>query len=393
MSQPVASMTGAGRLAEALRTDLVGGALLIGAALVAVVLANTGAVELYDDLRHFELGPLDLQHWAADGLLAIFFFVVGLELKQELTTGSLSRPADAAVPAIAALGGMIVPALVYTGINLVAPTGILAGWAVPMATDIAFALAVLAVVGRSLPNSLRAFLLTLAVADDLGAIAVIALFFASNLDFIALAISVVGLLVYAWLQHRRVSSPLIYLPLAAATWWFMFESGIHATIAGVAFGLLTRCHPDPGEDSSPRDRLEHWVGPWSAGLVVPVFAFFSAGVSVSGGLGVLTDPVVLGIGAGLVLGKPVGIVIGAWVGTRIPSASLAPDLAWRDIGAMGMLAGIGFTVSLLIAELSFEGGELDRAKAAVLGASLVSSVVGGAVLVLRGRRHQASDDA
>jgi hypothetical protein len=174
MVQQIASMTGARRLADALRNDLVGGAALLAAAVIAVVWANSPGADAYESLREFKLGPLDLQHWAADGLLAVFFFVAGLELKQELTSGSLSRPADALVPTVAALGGMLVPAGLYVAVNLVAPSGTLDGWAIPMATDIAFALGVLAVVGRSLPNSLRAFLLTLAVVDDLGAIAVIA---------------------------------------------------------------------------------------------------------------------------------------------------------------------------------------------------------------------------
>jgi NhaA family Na+:H+ antiporter len=285
MSDQTASMTGARRLADALRNDLVGGACLLTAAVVALMWPTAPGPTRTRACSLTSWGPLDLQHWAEDGLLSIFFFVAGLELKQELTTGSLSRPADAIVPAIAALGGMVVPAGLYVAVNLVAPTGTLDGWAIPMATDIAFALAVLAVVGRSLPNSLRAFLLTLAVVDDLGAIAVIAIFFAGHLDVIALAIAVAGLVAYALLQRRRVSSPVIYVPLAVATWWFMHESGVHATVAGVAFGLLTRVSVGPGEEESPRDRLEHMVGPWSSGLAVPIFALFAAGVALDGGAG------------------------------------------------------------------------------------------------------------
>jgi len=390
MTEQIASMTGARRLATALRNDLVGGACLLTAAVVALVWANSPWADTYESLRTLQLGPLDLQHWAEDGLLAIFFFVAGLELKQELTTGSLSRPADALVPAVAAIGGMVVPAGIYVAVNAAAPTGSLDGWAIPMATDIAFALAVLAVVGRSLPNSLRGFLLTLAVVDDLGAIAVIAVFFTDDLNVLWLVLSVAALVLYALLQRRRVTSPLLYVPLALATWWFMHESGIHATVAGVAFGMLTRCSVDPGESESPRDRLEHLVGPWSAGVAVPIFALSAAGVALSGGTEVLTDPVVVGIAAGLVLGKTVGVLGGAWGITRLSRARLAPDLHWFDISATAALAGIGFTVSLLISELSFDGEELARAKAAVLGASVVAAVVGGLLLVLRGRRHRDS---
>lgn len=389
MTEQIASMTGARRLAEALRNDLVGGAALLTAAVVAVAWANSPWADAYESLRALELGPLDLQHWASEGLLAIFFFVAGLELKQELTTGSLSRPADALVPAVAAIGGMAVPAGLYVAVNLVAPTGTLDGWAIPMATDIAFALAVLAVVGRSLPNSLRAFLLTLAVVDDLGAIAVIALFFADHLDVVPLMIAVACLAVYAVLQRRRVRSPLVYVPLALVAWWFMYDSGVHATVAGIAFGLLTRSSVDSSEQESPRDRLEHRVGPWSAGVAIPVFALFAAGVSIDGGTGVFTDPIVVGIALGLVLGKTLGVLVGAWGATRIGGANLAPDLHWFDIAAMGALAGIGFTVSLLLSELSFDGTELERAKVAVLGASTVAAVVGGLLLVVRGHRHRA----
>ena len=389
MSNTIPSMTGATRLGEALRNDIVGGVILLVAAVIAIVWANTPAAETYENLRAFQIGPLDVQHWAAEGALAVFFFVAGLELKQELTTGSLSRTADALVPAVAAIAGMVAPAAIYTAVNLLAPTGTLAGWAIPMATDIAFALAVLAVVGRCLPTSLRAFLLTLAVVDDLGAITIIAVFFSSDTSLVYMALTAGGLGAYVLIQRQRVTSPLVYVPLALATWWCMHESGIHATVAGVAFGLLTRAHTDPGEEQSPRDRLEHRLGPWSAGLAVPLFALFAAGVTVSGGLGVFTDPLVLGITLGLILGKAVGVIGGAFLATRFGSASLAPDLRWGDIAAVSVLAGIGFTVSLLITELSFDGTELDRAKVAVLGASTVAAVLGAFLVHQQGRHRRA----
>jgi NhaA family Na+:H+ antiporter len=205
---------------------------------------------------------------------------------------------------------------------------------------------------------------------------------------VALGVAVACLVAYSVLQQRHVTSPLVYVPLALATWWFMHESGVHATVAGVALGLLTRVSVGPGEQESPRDRMEHLVGPWSSGLAVPIFAFFAAGVTVSGGTDILTDPIVIGIALGLIVGKTIGVLGGAWAVTRVGAANLAPDLHWYDIAGLAVLAGIGFTVSLLIAELSFDGPELERAKAAVLGASLVASLVGGALLALRGRRHR-----
>lgn len=287
---------------------------------------------------------------------------------------------------------MVAPAAVYVAVNLLAPTGTLDGWAIPMATDIAFALAVLAVVGRSLPTSLRAFLLTLAVVDDLGAITVIAIFFSSDTSLAYMALAAVCIAAYAVLQRQRVTSALVYVPLGLATWWFMHESGIHATVAGVALGLLTRAHLDPEEEESPRDRLEHRLGPWSAGLAVPLFALFAAGVTVTGGLALATDPVVVGIALGLILGKTVGVVGGAFLATRLGSSNLAPDLRWGDVTAVSVLAGIGFTVSLLITDLSFEGTELDRAKAAVLGASTVAAVLGAVLVQRRGRVRRDDSD-
>lgn len=371
-------------LGSALRQETVGGALLLGAALIAIIWANTPWHESYHDLQHFQLGPLTLEGWAADGGLAIFFYVAGLELKRELVVGTLRRPADALVPVAAAVAGMATPALVYVAINA---GGDLDGWAVPMATDIAFALAVLAVIGRSLPSSLRAFLLTLAVVDDFGAIIVIALFFTSNTDLLALAGAAVLLAVYWWCQRRRIDTPLLLIPLGVATWWLVYESGIHATIAGVALGLVTRVVPDPDEERSPVEIHEHHVRPIAAGIAVPAFAFLAAGVSISIGSGVLTDPVVLGIALGLLVGKTVGVFSGSYLTARFTHAELAPDLSWHDIAAVAVLAGIGFTVSLLLADLSFSGELAGRAKEAVFLGSVASALVASGLLLHRNRAH------
>ena len=387
-------------LARALRQETVGGMLLLAAATVAIVWANSPWSDAYETVRTTKVGPealhldLDLQHWAADGLLAIFFFVAGLELKRELVVGQLRRPADAALPVAAAVCGMVLPALVYVAVTRLSD-GSGDGWAVPTATDIAFALAVLAVVGSSLPSAVRAFLLTLAVVDDLGAILIIALFFTDDLVLWALAAAAAGLAVYALLQHRRVQTRWVYVPLALVVWALVHESGIHATIAGVALGLLTRVRPDPDEHASPAERLEHRIRPLSAGLAVPVFALMSAGVALS--LDDLEaaagDIAAVGVVCGLVVGKFAGVLGGTWATARFTRAELSPDVRWADMAAVALLSGIGFTVSLLIAELAFAGDpeRLEHVKAAVLAGSLLSAVLAAGVLRRRSRRHAAGD--
>ncbi|MEU7281962.1 Na+/H+ antiporter NhaA [Streptomyces sp. NPDC045431] len=385
-------------VADALRAETVGGVLLLLAAIAALVWANTPISASYETVRDFHIGPaalglnLSLQHWAADGLLAIFFFVAGVELKRELVAGELRDPKAAALPVVAALCGMIAPALVYVVTNA-AGGGSLAGWAVPTATDIAFALAVLAVIGTSLPSALRAFLLTLAVVDDLFAILIIAVFFTDDLNFAALGGAVAGLVVFWFLLRKGVRGWYVYVPLALVIWGLMYNSGVHATIAGVAMGLMLRCLRREGEEHSPGEHIEHLVRPVSAGLAVPLFALFSAGVSVSGdALGdVFTQPVTLGVVLGLVIGKAVGIFGGTWLTARFTRASLNEDLAWADLFAVATLAGIGFTVSLLIGELAFAGdaAQTDEVKAAVLMGSLIAAVLASVLLKLRVRRYQA----
>ncbi|MFI8824512.1 Na+/H+ antiporter NhaA [Streptomyces sp. NPDC053431] len=393
-------------IADALRTETVGGVLLLVATVVALVWANTPLKDSYAAVQDFHIGPaalgldLSIQHWAADGLLAIFFFVAGIELKRELVAGELRDPKAAALPVIAAICGMAAPALVYTLVNTIGD-GSLDGWAVPTATDIAFALAVLAVIGTSLPSALRAFLLTLAVVDDLFAILIIAVFFTGDLNFAALGGAFAGLAVFWLLLRKGVRGWYVYVPLALVIWGLMYNSGVHATIAGVAMGLMLRCttREVPGPDGpqreaqSPGERIEHLVRPISAGLAVPLFALFSAGVTVSGGAigDVFTQPVTLGVVLGLVVGKAVGIFGGTWLAARFTRASLNSDLAWPDVFAVASLAGIGFTVSLLIGELAFAGDAAltDEVKASVLVGSFIAALLASLLLKLRVRRYQA----
>ncbi|QIP85410.1 Na+/H+ antiporter NhaA [Streptomyces sp. Tu 2975] len=385
-------------VADALRTETVGGVLLLLAAVTALIWANTPLAGSYTAVSDFHIGPaalgldLSIEHWAADGLLAIFFFVAGIELKRELVAGELRDPKAAALPVIAALCGMVMPALVYL-VVAVAGGGSTAGWAVPTATDIAFALAVLAVIGTSLPSALRAFLLTLAVVDDLFAILIIAVFFTDDLNFAALGGAFVGLTVFWLLLRKGVRGWYVYVPLALVVWGLMYNSGVHATIAGVAMGLMLRCGRREGEEQSPGEHIEHLVRPLSAGVAVPLFALFSAGVAVTGEslTDVFTKPETLGVVLGLVVGKALGIFGGTWLAARFTKAELNEDLAWPDVLALATLAGIGFTVSLLIGELAFTGDATltDEVKASVLMGSLIAAILAAVLLKLRVRVYQA----
>ena len=388
-----------GWLLSQLRDETVGGALLLFAAALALVWANSPWGDSYTAMVHYEVGPeslglhLPLGLWAADALLAIFFFVVGLELKHELVLGSLSKPAQAIVPAAAAIGGMVVPALIFVVVNSSMEGGSLRGWGIPMATDIAFALAVLAVFGRKLPVALRAFLLTLAVVDDLGAITVIAVFYSDKFTIMWFGLFILSLIAYWLLQKYRVTSPLIYIPLVIIGWYFCYKSGVHATVAGVAFGFLTRVRTDPGEVEAPADRLIHRIHPISAGFAVPIFALMAAGVDLRsiGFIDALATPVSLGVILGLVIGKPIGVLGMAWFMARFTRASLAPGIVWRDIFAIGLLAGVGFTVALLITELGYKDNIelLDSAKIAVLVASVIAAAIAAVALLSRGRAYAA----
>lgn len=384
-----------GWLSETLRNETVGGALLLVAALTALVIANGPLQDWFSELRNTKLGPealhlnLSLGTWAADALLAVFFFTAGIELKHELVHGSLKNKSQAMVPVAAALGGMILPALIFVAINLGLPSAV--GWGIPMATDIAFALAILAVVGRQLPIELRAFLLTLAVVDDLGAIIVIAIFYSSKFVFLPLLVAAALLAVFGVLQKKNVKGWYIYVPLALSIWYFVHESGVHATVAGIAMGLLMNMHKKDGQKYSAGDRALHIIHPYSAIIAVPIFAFFASGVSLENFdlQNVLQSPLALGIIFGLVLGKPFGVFAGAYLTARFTRAELSKGISWWDIAAIGSLAGVGFTVSLLISELAFKNAveQSDIAVIAVLLASLTSGVIASVLLTIRRRSY------
>ncbi|MGK4596929.1 Na+/H+ antiporter NhaA [Amycolatopsis sp. w19] len=384
--------------ARYLRTETTGGMILLGATAIALLWANSPIDDSYRAIRDFRLGPeflhlnLTIGDWAKDGLLALFFFVAGLELKRELVVGELSRFKQAILPVVAAVGGMIVPALVALSVGWGTP-GIERAWAIPVATDIAFALGVLALTASNLPSSARVFLLSLAVVDDLGAILLIAILFTAKFDLVAAGVAVVALALYAYLQHRRVRSAWIYVPLALITWVAVHSAGIHATIAGVALGLLTRVRADEGEEHAPAIRLEHRLQPWSAAVAVPLFALFAAGIKVdSESLGaVFTTALPLAVLIGLVGGKLLGIFGASLLAVKFKLAEKPRGMGWRDIGALSMLGGVGFTVSLLIADLALDGEAVDQAKMAVLIASAVASLAAAAMLLHRSRVHARED--
>ena len=394
------------RVTELLRRETVGGALLLMAAVIALVWANTGWADGYTSLKDLTVGPatlhldLTLGTWAADGLLAIFFFVAGLEVKREFVAGDLRDPRRAAIPVLAAVGGMAVPALVYVAVNLVARPGTakLSGWAIPTATDIAFAVAVLAVISTHLPAALRTFLLTLAVVDDLLAITIIALFYTHSLTVGWLLLALVPIGIFAVLVQRRIRSWWLLLPLALAAWALVHASGVHATVAGVLLALtvpVIRSDAAGGPDAGPgmAEHFEHLLRPLSSGFAVPLFAFFAAGVTIGGlhGLGqALADPVALGIVAGLVLGKLAGIFGSTWLMSRFTRAELGDGLEWIDVLGVSMLAGIGFTVSLLIGELAFEPGTVthEHVQVGVLVGSVLTALLATAVLRARNRVYR-----
>lgn len=378
-------------VARVLHQETVGGALLLGAAVLALVVANSPWSQWYHQVRDTYIGVealhlrLTLGHWAADGLLAIFFLVAGIELKRELVDGDLSDRVKAAVPVAAAVGGVIVPVLVYVGVVTGMGSDQLRGWAVPTATDIAFALAVLAVLGTHLPSALRSFLLTLAVVDDLIAITIIAVFYSSDLALQWLALALVPLGIWAGLLRKGWTHPVLLAIPAVLAWTLVHASGVHATVAGVVLGLLVPAGHDPADADldSLAERIEHALRPVSAGFAVPVFAFFAAGVTVSGGLASsLSHPVVIAIVAALVVGKAVGVFGGTYLVHRFTRASLDDDLAWWDVLGLSFLAGIGFTVSLLIGELAFgAGSQLDGAvKLAVLLGSALAALAAAVIL-------------
>lgn len=409
MAQPLARLFGKlnpaseRNLADTLRAESAGGVLLLLGAAAALLWANGPWAGGYERIHDAVIGPhalhldLSVSAWAADGLLAIFFFVIGLELKREIVAGQLRNPATAVVPIVAAVGGMVVPAALYLAFNLTADAGDTQGWAVPVATDIAFAVAILAIVGKRLPSALRAFLLTLAVVDDLLAIVVIAVFYSDHLSLVWLGAAALLLVGFWWLVRKGITSPWLLIPVAVVVWALVHASGVHATIAGVALGLVVPAVEKAGGHSLA-ERWEHLWRPISAGVAVPIFALFAAGVVINADAitAAAADPVAQGVAAGLVLGKPIGIVVATFVVARFTKASLDDGLSWWDVVGMACLAGIGFTVSLLIGELAFDPSRVDVVKMAVLGGSLCAALLGGGILAYRSRvyaRASASADS
>ena len=366
-----------------LAAEASAGIVLLAAALLALVWANSAWGDSYRSLWHTGVGPSgaplppDLGHWVNDGLMAVFFFVVGLEIKQELVQGRLRDPRTAALPGVAALGGMVVPALLFTVVNVGGPGA--RGWGIPMATDIAFAVGVVALLGPVVPPALKLFLLTLAVVDDIGAIVVIAAFYSSVVDLVYLAVAAAIVTVIVVAKRAGVTRLAPYVVLGAALWLATYRSGVHATVAGVVLGLLTPAHGH----ASLAQRLGHRLHPWSSFLILPVFALANAGVAVRANAfdapGV--PAVAAGVVLGLVVGKTLGIAGAAWLATHTGLARLPEGATWPMVVAVSAVAGIGFTVSLFVAELAFEPGPLqDGARLGVLGASTLAGIVGGVAL-------------
>ena len=381
-----------------LRNETIGGAFLLVAAILALIIANNPNGNWFTELRETKLGPaeiglnLTVGHWVSDCLLAIFFVTAGIELKHEFVAGSLKNRKRAIIPIAAALGGMAIPALIYLACNVGRQT--VSGWAIPMATDIAFALAILSVAGRKLPIELRAFLLTLAVVDDLGAIIVIAFFYTNKFQLIPFIIALILLALFRYLQKNQVGIWYLYIPLAIGIWFFVFNSGIHATVAGLAIGMSMNLKDKKPGSRSLGEKTLHIFQPLSSLLIVPVFAFMSSGIKLNSlnFVDIIQSPLTLGIMAGLVIGKPIGVFLGAFLSSKLGSVDLGPKINWLDISTIGMLAGVGFTVSLLINELAFKTSKdfYQQGIFSVLLASFTSATIASVVLYLRGRLHARS---
>ena len=367
-----------------LKLETASGLLLMAFAVVAVVWANSAWSGFYETLftTKFTVGygeamlskPLVL--WINDGLMAVFFLVVGLEIKRELMTGELNSARKAALPAAAALGGMLVPALLYLMFNKGLPSS--GGWGVPMATDIAFSLGVLAMLGKRVPLALKVLLTAVAIVDDLGAVVVIALFYTASIEggLLTGSLALIGL---AWAFGRAGGRhPVVFGLLGLAAWVLMLKSGVHATIAGVLLAFALPVRQLPQEEEPLGQRWEHGLHPWVAFVIMPVFALANAGVVVGGGFGqALTQPASLGIITGLMVGKPIGIFGFAWLAVKLGLASLPQGLTWEKVFGMSLLAGIGFTMSLFIADLAFGAApDLAYAKAGILAGSLGSGALG-----------------
>jgi NhaA family Na+:H+ antiporter len=381
-------------------SEAAGGIVLMAVSVLALVVANSPAAPLYfGALKSYLLG-LSVLHWINDALMAVFFLLVGLEIKREMLDGQLSTWARRALPGFTALGGMIVPALIFTAFNL-SSTESLRGWAIPTATDIAFALGVLSLLGSRVPVSLKIFLTALAILDDLGAVIIIAVFYTADLSGLYLSLAAATLIALAALNRFGVTRLSVYLVLGLVLWFFTLKSGVHATLAGVVLALaipLTPSRAKPDDITSPLHRLEHALHPWVAFLIIPIFGFANAGVSFDGlGLSALAAPVPLGIMLGLFIGKQLGVASFGWLAVRAGWADLPAHASWRQFYGVALLCGIGFTMSLFIGLLAFPASAAlqDQTKIGVLAGSLLSGAAG--FLLLRflpeGKRQIAHESA
>ncbi|MER9140660.1 Na+/H+ antiporter NhaA [Mesorhizobium sp. M0047] len=375
-------------LREFLDSEAAGGIILMMAAALALIVANSPLAETYFSALHAYLGPLSVSHWVNDGLMAVFFLLVGLEIKREMLDGQLSTWPRRALPGIAAAGGMVVPALVYVAINR-DNTAALSGWAIPTATDIAFALGVLSLLGSRVPASLKVFLTALAIIDDLGAVIIIAIFYTSGLSltYLGAAFAVIAALVV--LNRMRVMTLLPYLVLGVVLWVLVLKSGVHATLAGVALALTIPLERSAGIghdlDHSPLHRLEHGLHKLVPFVVIPIFGFANAGVSLAGlSFGALIEPLTLGVAAGLVVGKLVGVFGSSALAIRFGLADLPVNAGWAHMIGISLLCGIGFTMSLFIGLLAFASDVAlqDAVKVGILAGSFIAAILGAAVLLM-----------
>jgi len=377
-----------------LNTEASGGILLMAAAALAIAIANSPAAGAYDTVFHSYLGPMSVLHWINDGLMAVFFFLVGLEIKRELVDGSLSTAADRRIPFIAAAAGMAVPAAIYVGVvGLSSP--LVHGWAIPAATDIAFAIGVLALLGKRAPASLKLFLTTVAIVDDMGAVAIIAIAYSSGLNLVALAAAGTILLLMFGMNRSDEKRLWPYIFLSLALWVAMFLSGVHATVAGVLAALaipLERSPGTPDDMHSPLHRLEHGLQPWVAFLIVPLFGFANAGVPLGGvGLEEIFSPLPLAIAIALFVGKQVGVFAIVWLAVAAGFGQRPARVSWAQLYGVSILCGIGFTMSLFIGGLAFsDASNLAAVKVGVLGGSALSAVAGYAVLWFAGAGRAAA---
>ncbi|MDX8498629.1 Na+/H+ antiporter NhaA [Mesorhizobium sp. VK4C] len=385
-------------LREFLDGEAAGGIILMAAAALALIVANSPLAGTYFAVLHAYLGPLSVSHWINDGLMAVFFLLVGLEIKREVLDGQLSTWPRRVLPGIAAAGGMVVPALVYVLINRDNQAAI-SGWAIPTATDIAFALGVLSLLGSRVPASLKVFLTALAIIDDLGAVIIIALFYTSGLSLAYLAAAFAAIAMLIVLNRMRVMTLLPYLLIGAVLWVLVLKSGVHATLAGVALALTIPLERSPGIghdlEHSPLHRLEHGLHQLVPFIVIPIFGFANAGVSLGGvSFAALVEPLTLGVAAGLVLGKLVGVFGSSAIAIRLGLADLPVNAGWLHMLGISLLCGIGFTMSLFIGLLAFANGAAlqDAVKVGILAGSLVAALLGAAVLLTAPAAGGAEED-